>query len=109
MTGINVIPTILPLPLQANYLARDLDSSPFSLTENGDQPVMCEPTTGAAQAAPQFNLPTFNQESVRHILLGDYSALVDAINRMAVPSATASGSPGANPCPPGATANSSAS
>ena len=43
---------------------------------------MCEPTTGAAQAAPQFNLPTFNQESVRHILLGDYSALVDAITRM---------------------------
>jgi len=45
---------------------------------------MCEPTTGAAQAAPQFNLPTFNQESVRHILLGDYSALVDAIHRMAI-------------------------
>jgi len=45
---------------------------------------MCEPTTGAAQAAPQFNLPSFNQESVRHILLGDYSALIDAINRMAV-------------------------
>jgi len=84
MTGINVIPTILPLPLQATHLARDLDSSPFSLTENGDQPVMCEPTTGAAQAAPQFNLPTFNQESVRHILLGDYSALVDAIHRMAI-------------------------
>ena len=82
MTGINVIPTILPLPLQATYLARDLDSSPFSLTENGDKPVMCEPTTGVAQAAPQFNLPTFNQESVRHILLGDYSALVDAITRM---------------------------
>jgi hypothetical protein len=43
---------------------------------------MCEPTTGAAQTAPQFNLPTFNQECVRHILLGDYSALVDAITRM---------------------------
>ncbi len=45
---------------------------------------MCEPSTGAAQPAPQFNLPTFNQECVRHILLGDYSALIDAINRMAV-------------------------
>ena len=44
---------------------------------------MCEPITGTAQAALQFNLPSFNQESVRHILLGDYSALVDAINRMA--------------------------
>jgi hypothetical protein len=43
---------------------------------------MCEPTPGAAQAAPQFNLPSFNQESVRHILLGDYSALIDAIHRM---------------------------
>ena len=43
---------------------------------------MCEPTTGTAQAVPQFNLPSFNQESVRHILLGDYSALVDAITRM---------------------------
>ena len=42
------------------------------------------PPPGQPQAAPQFNLPTFNQESVRHILLGDYSALVDAIHRMAI-------------------------
>jgi len=41
-------------------------------------------STGAAQSAPQFNLPTFNQEVVRHILLGDYSAVIEAINRMAV-------------------------
>ncbi|MGB3494515.1 MAG: hypothetical protein WBA57_17435 [Elainellaceae cyanobacterium] len=41
-------------------------------------------SSGAAQSAPQFNLPTFNQEVVRHILLGDYSAVVEAINRMAV-------------------------
>jgi len=41
-------------------------------------------SSGAAQSAPQFNLPTFNQEVVRHILLGDYSAVIEAINRMAV-------------------------
>ena len=45
---------------------------------------MCQPSTGAAQPAAQFNLPTFNQECVRHILLGDYGAIIDAINRMAV-------------------------
>ena len=41
-------------------------------------------SSGAAQSAAQFNLPTFNQEVVRHILLGDYSAVIEAINRMAV-------------------------
>ncbi|MGB3494986.1 MAG: hypothetical protein WBA57_19810 [Elainellaceae cyanobacterium] len=41
-------------------------------------------STGADQSAPQFNLPTFNQEVVRHILLGDYSAVIEEINRMAV-------------------------
>ena len=41
-------------------------------------------SSGAAQSAPQFNLPTFNQEVVRHILLGEYSAVIEAINRMAV-------------------------
>ena len=45
---------------------------------------MFQPSSGAAQTAPQFNLPSFNQETVRHILLGDYSALIEAINRMAV-------------------------
>ncbi|MEM0980797.1 MAG: hypothetical protein AAGH78_11040 [Cyanobacteria bacterium P01_H01_bin.58] len=29
-------------------------------------------------------IATTNQEAVRHILLGDYSALIEAINRMAV-------------------------
>ena len=45
---------------------------------------MFQPPAGAAQAAPQFNLPTFNQEAVRHILLGDYGAIIDSINRMTV-------------------------
>jgi hypothetical protein len=45
---------------------------------------MFQSCTGAAETAPIFNLPSFSQESVRHILLGDYSALIEAINRMAV-------------------------
>jgi hypothetical protein len=45
---------------------------------------MFQASTGAAQTAPQFSLPSFNQEAVRHILLGDYGALIEAINRMAV-------------------------
>ncbi|MGD1861175.1 MAG: hypothetical protein ACFB0E_14525 [Leptolyngbyaceae cyanobacterium] len=45
---------------------------------------MFQSSAGAAQTAPQFNLPTFNQEAVRHILLGDYGAIIDSINRMAV-------------------------
>jgi len=45
---------------------------------------MFQTSSGAAQAAPQFNLPSFNQEAVRHILLGDYGALIDTINRLAL-------------------------
>jgi len=42
-------------------------------------------TTGGGGNAPSnFNLPSFNQETVRHILLGDYAALIEAMNRMAV-------------------------
>ncbi|WP_008310729.1 hypothetical protein [Leptolyngbya sp. PCC 6406] len=45
---------------------------------------MLQASSGAVQPAPQFNLPSFNQEAVRHILLGDYGALMEAINRMAI-------------------------
>jgi hypothetical protein len=45
---------------------------------------MFQPSSGGANASPQFNLSTFNSEAVRHILLGDYGALIEAINRMAV-------------------------
>ena len=79
MTGVDRTLTILPLPLQN----RDLDSSPFSFTENGDT-CMYQPTVGAACASPYFRLPTFDESTVRHILLGDYPALIAAINRMAV-------------------------
>ncbi|HEY9889908.1 MAG TPA: hypothetical protein V6D02_16000 [Candidatus Obscuribacterales bacterium] len=44
---------------------------------------MIQPTCEAAQPAPEFRLPSFNQETVRHILLGDYSALMEAVKRMA--------------------------
>jgi hypothetical protein len=39
---------------------------------------------GGGNSPASFNLPSFNQETVRHILLGDYSALMEAMNRMAV-------------------------
>ncbi|MDB9525080.1 hypothetical protein PN498_03705 [Oscillatoria sp. CS-180] len=31
-----------------------------------------------------FSLPSFNQETVRHILLGDYAALTAVMKRLAV-------------------------
>ena len=45
---------------------------------------MFQASSGGASASPGFNLPSFNSEAVRHILLGDYGALIEAINRMAV-------------------------
>jgi hypothetical protein len=45
---------------------------------------MFQASSGGASASPGFNLPRFNSEAVRHILLGDYGALIEAINRMAV-------------------------
>ena len=44
---------------------------------------MVQPTRDGMPPASSFSLPSFNQEAVRHILLGDYSALIDAIKRMA--------------------------
>ena len=45
---------------------------------------MFQSSIGAAQPAPQLNLPSFSQDSVRHILLGDYGAIIDTINRLAL-------------------------
>ena len=45
---------------------------------------MFQSANGMAQALPQFNLPSYNQESVRHLLIGDYGAIVETINRLAV-------------------------
>jgi hypothetical protein len=45
---------------------------------------MFQPPIGAAPAAPEFNLPSFNQDAVRHLLIGDYGAIIDTINRLAL-------------------------
>ena len=45
---------------------------------------MFQPSTGAASAAPLFNLPSFTQDSVRHILIGDYGAIAGTIHRLEV-------------------------
>jgi hypothetical protein len=41
-------------------------------------------SSGGANTSPNGNLPRFNSEAVRPILLGDYGALSEAINPMAV-------------------------
>ena len=43
---------------------------------------MFQSSIGAAQPAPQLNLPSFDQDSVRHILLGDYGAIIGTITRL---------------------------
>jgi len=45
---------------------------------------MFQSSGGGGNAPASFNLPSFNQEAVRHILLGDYGAIIDAMNRMAL-------------------------
>jgi len=45
---------------------------------------MFQSAGGGGNVPATFNLPSFNGESVRHVLLGDYGAITDAINRMAV-------------------------
>jgi hypothetical protein len=37
---------------------------------------------GVPPSAP-FTLPTYRQETLRHLLLGDYAALTEAINHLA--------------------------
>ncbi|MBE9108671.1 hypothetical protein IQ273_04475 [Nodosilinea sp. LEGE 07298] len=45
---------------------------------------MFNPSTGEPNLPPSFRLPTYQPDKLCHILLGDYSALVEAINRMEV-------------------------
>ncbi|MGB3201929.1 MAG: hypothetical protein WBA99_13575 [Nodosilinea sp.] len=40
-----------------------------------------EPTSEDESPVP-FTLPTYRQETLRHILLGDYGAVIDAIGRL---------------------------
>lgn len=45
---------------------------------------MFQSSGGWGNPPASFTLPSFNQEAVRHILLGDYGAIIDAMNRMAL-------------------------
>ena len=40
-----------------------------------------EPTSGDESPVP-FTLPTYRQKTLRHILLGDYGAITDAIGQL---------------------------
>ena len=77
---------------------------------------MFQPSSGAAQTVSMFNLPSFNQEAMRHILLGDYGtpSTPPTTSRylataLAKPARRAYDSPGANRYPPGARVSRSAS
>ncbi|WP_228053850.1 hypothetical protein [Nodosilinea sp. LEGE 07298] len=63
-------------------------SSPFSLAKTGIR-MFLEPAPGDDSPAPftlPFNIaqgrPTYRQETLRHILLGDYGAVTDAIGQL---------------------------
>ena len=43
---------------------------------------MSQSTSGESNLPTDLNLPSYKQEAVRHILLGDRPALIEAINRM---------------------------
>ena len=45
---------------------------------------MSQSTSGESNLPTDLNLPSYKQEVVRHILLGDRPALIEAINRMAL-------------------------
>jgi hypothetical protein len=45
---------------------------------------MFQASSGDDQSSNDFRLPSYQPDKLCHILLGDYSAVTDAINRMAV-------------------------
>ncbi|HEY9735109.1 MAG TPA: hypothetical protein V6D06_02465 [Trichocoleus sp.] len=45
---------------------------------------MFQESAGESNSSPKFQLPSYNPEKLCHILLGDYAAVTEAINRMAV-------------------------
>ena len=45
---------------------------------------MSQSTPKESPLSSNFNLPSYKQEAVRHILLGDRPDLIEAINRMVV-------------------------
>jgi hypothetical protein len=54
----------------------------FPTVENGETHMRQTPIEKADTST--FKLPTYTRDRLYHILLGDYAALMDAINRMAV-------------------------
>jgi hypothetical protein len=45
---------------------------------------MFQSSGGGGNPPASFSLPSFNQEAVRHLLIGDYGAIIDTINRLAL-------------------------
>ena len=45
---------------------------------------MFNESAGEAAASQNFKLPAYNPNRLCHILLGDYAAIIEAINRMEV-------------------------
>jgi hypothetical protein len=45
---------------------------------------MFDQPSGESAIPTSFTLPTYQRDRLTHILLGDYAALIDAINRMSV-------------------------
>ncbi|TVQ15019.1 MAG: hypothetical protein EA368_00620 [Leptolyngbya sp. DLM2.Bin27] len=45
---------------------------------------MFDSSSGAPNLPTSFNLPTYHRDRLTHILLGDYAAVVGAINQMDV-------------------------
>jgi len=45
---------------------------------------MFQSSGGGGNAPASFNLPSFNQEAVRHLLIGDYGAIAATIHRLEV-------------------------
>ena len=43
---------------------------------------MFQSSGGGGNVPARFNLPPYNQESVRHLLIGDYGAIADTITRL---------------------------
>ena len=43
---------------------------------------MFQSSGGEGNAPANFNLPSFNHEAVRHLLIGDYGAIAGTIHRL---------------------------
>jgi hypothetical protein len=43
---------------------------------------MFQSSGGGGNPLASFSLPSFNQEAVRHLLIGDRGAIIDTINRL---------------------------